>query len=211
MADRCGIPLAVCIFCQPAKNVARTFQYPHYIREILDHAGICWDEIAVDDLEAALPSLRALVTVGDGSLPEEMKSALRTWVEQGGRWLSIAGACGLDDLLGVKLELPAYSGWGGGACDLGEGYLSTENCTSGEEFAPVPLPLHFFGGLAVRPATGEVRARILSMHGQPTERAGVVDHRVGRGSCPPDCRRHSGHSRAYTAGNCGNARRHSGS
>ncbi len=183
MADRCGIPLAVSIFPKPNQNVARTFQNPQYIREILDHAGICRDEITFDELAAALPSLRVLVTVGDGPMPEETKASMRSWVEQGGAWLSIAGTCGLDDLFGVHLERPTYTGWGGSVCDLGEGYLSTDDCPSSDDIDPLPLPLHFFGGLAVQPTTGEVRARILNAHGQPTGRPGIVDSRVGSGFC----------------------------
>src|SRR5947209_53016 len=98
MSERSGIPLGLCILPEPPQNTSRAVQYPHYVREILGHAGICHDEIQLEELETALPSLRVLATVGDCKLTEAQSDAVRAWVEAGGAWLSIGGTCGLETL-----------------------------------------------------------------------------------------------------------------
>jgi peptidoglycan/xylan/chitin deacetylase (PgdA/CDA1 family) len=184
MPVRSGIPIAVCIAPDPPLNVSRTVQYPCYIREVIAHAGLCCDEVAPADLLEQLPSLRVLVTAGDLVLSGAQSDALRAWAAEGGCWLAIGGACGLPDLFGVVLEQPAYSSWGGGPCNLGEGYLVPDaDLFGGPGAPPCPLPLHFFGGLAVRVAGGEARASVLTAHQRPSERAGVVDCRSGGGMC----------------------------
>lgn len=183
MSQRSGVPLGVCILPAPRKNVGRAVLCPHYIHEVLGHAGVCYDEIALEEIEASLPSLRVLVTVGEAALSEEQQAALRIWMEAGGAWLSVGGVCGMEESFGVQVEPPTYVSWGGGVCNLGEGYLVAEASLFGEATEFASLPLHFFGGLAVRRTTGEVHARILNAHQQPTERVGVADQRVGQGFC----------------------------
>src|SRR5262245_57578129 len=116
MSQRSGVPLGVCILPAPRRNVGRAVQYPHYIHELLGNAVVCYDEITVEEIEASLPALRVLVTVGDYALSEEQKAALNAWIEAGGAWLSIGGACGMEESFGVQAEPPAYVSWGGGVC-----------------------------------------------------------------------------------------------
>ena len=154
------IPLGVCVLPAPTPNAARAVRYPEYIHEILSHVGLCYTAISYTGLEAALPSLKLLVTVGEGKLPD----VVRAWVENGGAWLSLAGLCGLGELLGAE-PLPAtYSLWASGLRSLGEGYMGGR---------------HYFGGLAVSPTDATVLATCTDSHGRPTELPGILS----KGKC----------------------------
>src|SRR2546426_293493 len=106
-------PVGVCVFPEPDINRPHTLAYPYYVHEILGHAGLCYGTIRNDDLEAGLDGVRILITVGDRELSESEKNKLRQWVNGGGSWISIAGLCGLGELLGAALP-PAYQGFGAG-------------------------------------------------------------------------------------------------
>ncbi|MCW3051038.1 MAG: hypothetical protein JWN14_208 [Chthonomonadales bacterium] len=104
--------MGVCVLPEPPRNAGRTAQYADYIEELLAHAGLRYTRIRLDDLPGHLASLRVLLTVGDASLTDARKQALEQWVRQGGAWLSVAGVCGLEAVLGVTPELPTYASWG---------------------------------------------------------------------------------------------------
>ncbi|HEY3268817.1 MAG TPA: hypothetical protein VGM37_18010 [Armatimonadota bacterium] len=176
-----GSPLAVCVMPPPAPNAARTAAYPQAIHEILGHAGVCYDTMAVDDLPSALPRYRVLLTVGDADLKEEARAALRRWVLAGGAWLAVAGTCGLADLLDVEVEAPAYSVWGGGGGTLGEGYLTVDHRLH-PVLAHLEIPLHFFNGLPVRPHDRPL-AGVSDAHQRHTRRAALVETGPGQGHC----------------------------
>src|ERR1043166_5947904 len=106
-------PLGVCVLPQRALNKARTVNYPNYIFEILNHAGLFHQPLPFDQLESALESIRILVTIGDTDFTDSMQQKLRTWLQSGGAWLSIAGTCGMDDLLGATRQEPAMWSWAG--------------------------------------------------------------------------------------------------
>lgn len=174
--------LGVCVLSAPPKNLARTVSYPHYIHEILAHAGVCHGTVSFEDLPARLPGLKLLVTVGEAKLPDALKQQLTDWVEAGGGWLSVGGVAGLAELFGAEVEPPASSSWGGGLGTLGEGYLKPEPGTH-PLTESIPIPLHCFNGVPVRPAGGTVLASILDAHQRPTSRAALLENAVGKGRC----------------------------
>ena len=183
--------MGVCVLPEPPRNAGRTAQYADYIEEVLAHAGLRYKRIRLDDLPGHLASLRVLLTVGDAPLTDARKQALEQWVQQGGAWLSVAGVCGLETVLGVTPELPAYASWGGGTCNLGEGYLHVSGASSAAEnplaSEPHPvtssliLPLHFFGGIAVTATGADTLATALDAHQRPTRRAVLTENQFGLG------------------------------
>ena len=174
------VPLGVCVWNNPRYS-HYLVAYGHYIHEILDHAGVCYDQIAPEALAERLPGLRILLTVGETEPPLALREQLAAWVATGGAWISIGGVCGLAQLFGVDVEPPAYKLYGF-ASNLGEGYLAASG-VSHPTLNHITLPLHFFNGISVLPAGGEVLARVLDAHQRPTERAAVVEHATGRGRC----------------------------
>jgi hypothetical protein len=160
---------------EAAQNAARTVMYPHYVFEILAHAGVFHQRIAASDLDARLDQLRILITVGEGAAPAK----LADWVDAGGMWISIGGLCGMDELLGVKRQSSTYKNWGGGVRSLGEGYLLPHQ--------PTPLlehmyrPLHFFNGAAVESSGATILATANDAHGRPTNQPVVLQNKIGKG------------------------------
>src|SRR3954469_14725006 len=141
-----GAPLGVCVLPLPAKNAARPVNYPEYVHEVLAHAGVCYARIELTTLSESLShGLRVLLTVGEHPLDPSTQKHLAAWVTNGGRWLSIGGVCGMRELLGAELVLPAYKNWSAGPALLGEGYLQPTNA-SHRVVAHITRPLHFFGG-----------------------------------------------------------------
>src|SRR5918993_590340 len=117
--------------------------------------GVCFPTVPAEQLAAALPRLRILVTVFDRDFADPLKKALREWVNGGGVWIAIGGTCGLGDLLGADVLPPEHASWGGGANNLGEGYLVAARETKHPITAHLEHPLHFFGGLVVRATTSQ--------------------------------------------------------
>src|SRR5690348_12103856 len=104
-----NFPLGVCVFAEADINRARTVSYPNYVFEILAHAGAFHAPITPHDLEAKLPSLRVLVTVGEAELNESQRRKLSDWVRAGGAWLSVSGLCGMESLLGVERQKNTFA------------------------------------------------------------------------------------------------------
>lgn len=177
---RIGCPLGVCVLPEQPWNAPRTTAYPGYVHEILSHAGLCYDSLALDELADALGGLRILVTVGNCVLPDAAREAITAWIESGGAWLSVAGVCGLDALLGVSQQPPAYSAFGGGLGTLGEGYLLPE--ASHPAALQIVIPLHFFNGVTVKPTTAARLAVCLDSHQRPTDHAALTEVSAGRGT-----------------------------
>src|SRR5579862_8617374 len=107
MDQESSSPLGVCILPSPPRNIGRTVRYPQYVHEILAHAGLGYASLTLEELPERLSGLKLLLTVGDGALSAELAERLRTWVEEGGAWVAVAGVCGLADLFGVEVEPPA--------------------------------------------------------------------------------------------------------
>jgi len=175
-------PLGVCALPDPPRNAPRTVGYPEYVHEILTHAGICYSSAAAEDLPNLLPDLRILLTVGEATLADDVGASLRTWVQGGGAWLSVAGACGAADMFGVEVEAPSCWSWGGGLGTLGEGFMDRK-AASHPLLSHLSIPLHYFNGVPVRAAGGTVLAGTLDAHGRPSARAAVVEAAVGKGRC----------------------------
>jgi len=180
-SQRRVVPVGVCVLPSPAKNTSRTVVYPEYIFEILDHAGLCYTRIDWTELAARLDGLHVLLTVGEGAPEENVGAKLRTWAEQGGRWLSVGGVLGLSDLFGVEVEKAAFSSWGGGVSNLGEGYLRPLE-TSHPTLDHLVIPLHYYNGLPARAAGAQVLAGIYDAHQRDTERVGLCVSKVGAGA-----------------------------
>ena len=174
-------PLGVCILPSPRPNAARTVTYPRYIHEILRHAGLCYAEIGLESLGDHLPDLRILLTVGDALISDALAEQLRTWVEEGGRWIAVGGNAGQHALFGVVVEPPAYVSFGGGAGTLGEGYLAPQ--VEHPAFAHLAFPLHYFNGLPMQATDATILAAVLDAHQRTTPRAAMTEKQVGNGSC----------------------------
>lgn len=160
-----GSPLGVCIFRKPLPNRAQPVNYPDYLLEVLDHAGVAYASIDQDSIAGQLDHLKLLVTIGDLEFDDAAKQKLTAWVKSGGAWLSIGGACGMSEVLGVENAPPIYANWGVGAVLHGEGYLKPVEA-SHPAVAHLERPLHFFGGLALRKTTAKVIAGSLDAHQQ---------------------------------------------
>ena len=175
--------LGVCVWPEPAKNAPRTVRHGAYIHEILGHAGLCYTALTPEELPGACESgLELLLTVGEHPLPDGVQAPLTAWVEDGGAWLSLGGVCGMDALLGASPLAPSFDPWGGGVRALGEGYLDARG--SGHPvLAGLPLPLHYFGGVAVTPGGAAVLAPALDAHHRPTDQPALLEHAVGAGRC----------------------------
>src|SRR5438874_2551102 len=116
-------PLAVCVLPEPAPNSPRPVRFGHYVHEILQHAGLCYQAVDLPELGERLEEFRLLVTVGEAALPEGLQARLPGWVAEGGAWLSVGGLCGMGELLGASYQEPRLALWGGSLALLGEGYL----------------------------------------------------------------------------------------
>lgn len=176
--------LGVCVLPEPPPNRARTVCQGRYIHEVLRHAGLCYAEASLEALAERLPQLRILVTVGETELPAELCRQLQSWIQAGGAWLSVGGACGLIELFGAQMETPAFIGFGSSVCALGEGYLQTD--AAHPILTHLHKPLHFFNGLAVRAdstASSNLVAGVLDAHGRPTSRAAILENAIGAGRC----------------------------
>lgn len=175
--------LGVSIFALPSPNVACGVSYPHYLREILDHAGVAYTAAAPAELADRLPDLRLLITIGETALPSETRETLERWVENGGGWLSLSGLCGMAALFGAEAETQAHRVFGGGgAYPLGEGYL-TPTQERHPVLAHLETPLHFFNGIAVRNREADALAVVLDAHQRPTERPALLERQIGQGRC----------------------------
>ncbi len=177
------MPVGVCDLPEPGDYGLRTCAHSAYVHEFLHHAGLGYSRVPVEKIAEALPSLHILVTVGSGDLPAETRTAVDTWLNQGGVWISVGTVGGVPDWFGVAMDHPLLSYWHGDMpCTLGEGYMTAE--PGGHLLTPVtPIPLHFFNGIAVRPTTCRVLARVLDAHQRPSSRVAMAESMHGQGRC----------------------------
>ena len=175
-----NLPIGVCVLPQKGLNSARTVSYPDYIFEILEHAGVFHRRLAFEQLRDNLAELQILVTIGDAEFDQMLQDQITHWVEAGGAWLSVAGTCGMDRLLGAARQEPEIKCWGGGARSLGEGYFVALE-QSHAAIAHINRPLHLFGGATVVERGAQVLAKVDGKHGQSTDRPGMLENVVGAG------------------------------
>lgn len=176
------IPLGFCMLPPQPRHIGRSVNYPHYMHEILSHAGLFYETILFENLKKKLSSLQILITVGETEFSENIKTKLGAWVKEGGAWISIGGVCGMSDLLGVEVLPVSYKGWSLGVSTLGEGYLRKID-DNHPVIKHIDIPLHFFDGIAARNLHGKALAGILDAHQRETPRCGVAENRVGKGAC----------------------------
>lgn len=163
-------------------NQPQVVTYGHYVQQILHYAGLCYQPLSSERWSTRLPDLNILITVGEAELESAEQAAIEDWVRAGGTWISIAGVCGLSQLLGIEPVAPhSAMPWGTGSlASLGECYLAP-TVTSHPTMRGIDQPLHGFGGLAAQPTTANVLANVLDKHGRPTDRVGLSVHEVDRG------------------------------
>ncbi len=173
-------PVGVCIMPAPPHNASRSVQYAEYIYEILDSAGLCYSRVEPDDLAEKVHNIGVLLIIGESALEDEAASAVRNFVTRGGSIISVAGVCGLSDLLGVQIKSSGFSSFGGGMGNLGEGYLKPVD-TSHSIFSHLEIPLHYFNGVPLE-VTGAVElASALDAHGRESGRPLLTENVVGEG------------------------------
>ena len=150
---------------------------PGYVREILEHAGICYVEPAREALARGEAAQAILLFVGNVSLSPLEQAAVQAHVTAGGAAVFVAYHSEAAELLGVApVPPPLYCG--SGFVPLGEGYLEagTHPVAAG-----VPRPLHYFGGVAVSAPQAQVLATGADCLGRPDSRPLVTERRLGRG------------------------------
>ncbi len=174
--------LGVCALPAANPNAPRTAHHASYIHEILGHAGVCYTPVAFEDIGEKLSGLRILLTVGEKAFDDPLKERLERWVREGGTWISIAGLCGMGDLLGAEYAPATFSLWGGSLRALGEGFLDARE-NAHPVLADLPLPLHYFSGIAVTATGASVAATVLDAHHRPTGQPALLTRTVGRGQC----------------------------
>lgn len=177
-------PLGVYIFAPTAPNGVHTSQNAHYITEILSHAGVPYHLLETEALAALLESgIKILLTSGNGVLEPAALEAITSWVENGGRWLSLGSVCGLEEVLGIETvpspgitTRPNFYPYS----STGEGYLKPQ--AKHPIFEQIVIPLHFFNGYRVKAGAGSVLALALDSHGRETDTPLIVEASHGQGS-----------------------------
>lgn len=152
--------------------------YSAYCKEILQHSGLCFDEVARAQLPLLLPHQTLLITAGEGVIHEELANALMNFMEQGGVWIAIGCVYGKENLFGVQLATPPPQ-VEQPFIRLGAGYALFEGFET--LFAHLKTPLRFFGGVAVEATTAEPVAALLDCHQNPTPFCAVARQRWGKG------------------------------
>jgi len=138
-----------------------------YISEILSHAGIPFDLLLPDALEAGLTAYTLIIIAQDLRLTKEQGAGVIEFVKNGGTLIGIAGTCDMDALYGCQTQ-----------GNLGEGFLQAPGL-------PHPVTgglgreIHVFGGSRVQATYGTALARIETQDGAGSD--AIVEHAVGSG------------------------------
>lgn len=146
-----------------------------YACEVIRYTGFLVEWFTPQRLAGALSQIDILLTLGEGELEEETRTALRHFVERGGVWIAIGGAPDAWELVGCAPQNHPN----GTPIRLGEGYAAEE--------APNPVfpeawgLLHGFGGCAVKANSAEVWASWYDPHGRRTDYPALTHHQVGAG------------------------------
>lgn len=149
-----------------------------YLVEVVQRAGFFFDE----QPPGQTGRNRVLVLAGEHKLTDDQRQRLRTFVENGGALVSLAGLHGMPELFGAEL-VPSGGAKGFGASpvlQLGEGYLDVQGSPH-PVFAGLKSSLHFFGGLAVRATEAKATGMVLDRHGRSKGLPILLERRVGRG------------------------------
>lgn len=156
--------LPLCVVTDPDGQRAPDGSRYHsgfYIREILAHAGIPFDE--VERPLSGLDGSRVVLLPWHMPLSKSERTLLAGFVESGGALIGLGGMSGLDDVFGA-----ADRG------EMAEGYVQVaakdHPVTSGFNSS-----LHCFGGRRIKAVDGTALARVMGASD------GVVEHRAGNG------------------------------
>ena len=156
--------LPLCVVTDPDGQTAPDGSRYHggfYIREILAHAGIPFDE--VERPLSGLDGSRVVLLPWHMPLAKSERTLLAGFVESGGALIGLGGMSGLDDVFG--------------AADRGEmadGYVQVA-ATDHPVTSGFNSSLHCFGGRRIKAADGTALARVMGASD------GVVEHRAGNG------------------------------
>src|SRR5437867_13390815 len=95
--------IALHVAAETPANRPRTLRHAGYVREILAHAGLFYDEVPRGWLAdpGQSPSPAALLLVGDAALTADEAAALERWIEAGGSLIGIGSHSGAPELFGV--------------------------------------------------------------------------------------------------------------
>lgn len=120
-----------------------------YIREILNRAGVFFEELPAERLPSLARRGKAVVVLA-GNLPlaAAERDALAEWVKRGGAVVGIGGTSGLDELFGVTAASPLADGW------------MKVTAADHPVTAGLRSSLHVFGGYAVKSGTGNALAAL---------------------------------------------------
>ena len=132
-----------------------------YIREILVHAGIPFDEI--ERPLDAVDGFRVILLPWHMPLSKSERALLANFVESGGALIGLGGMSGLDDLFGA-----ADRG------EMAEGYVQV-TAKDHPVTAGFASSLHGFGGRRIKAVEGTALATVMGASD------GVVEHRPGNG------------------------------
>ncbi|MDE3260249.1 MAG: hypothetical protein OYM47_20635 [Gemmatimonadota bacterium] len=156
--------LPLCVVTDPDGQMAQDGSRYHggfYIREILAHAGIPFDE--VERPLSGLDGSRVVLLPWHMPLSGAERTLLAEFVKSGGALIGLGGMSGLDDVFG--------------AADRGEmadGYMQVA-AKDHPVTSRFNSSLHCFGGRRIKAADGTALARVMGASD------GVVEHRAGNG------------------------------
>jgi hypothetical protein len=141
-----------------------------YLTEILQRAGLFFEQRSPDDLPALLRRSKPVVLLpGNVSLTTAQRQCLADWVRRGGALIGIGGTSGLDEVFGVSaVDRPLAEGWI-------KVTARDHAITAGLRSA-----LHVFGGYVVKAGTATSLAEIEANDRLPKGSA-ILENRFGRG------------------------------
>ena len=140
-----------------------------YLTEILERAGVFFEEASPEGLPAVAQRSGAIVVLaGDLRLTSEQREAVTAFVQGGGSLIGVGGTSGLNEVFGITGRRRLMEGW----IQPAEG---NHPITSG-----LRSSLHVFGGYAVTAGTGKSLATIDSGR-QGAKGSAIVENAFGKG------------------------------
>ena len=140
-----------------------------YITEILQRAGLCFEQLSPTQLPSlAGRSNQIVLLAGDLQLTSAQRKALATLVENGGSLIGIGGTSGLDKVFGVTSKRSFAEGWI-------KVTAKDHPVTSG-----LRSSLHVFGGHVVKVGSATSLAEVDS-GSQGQKGSAIVENRLGKG------------------------------
>jgi hypothetical protein len=140
-----------------------------YITEVLQRAGVFFQQIPASRLETTLRHPKPIVLLaGDLPLTAAQRDVLTTLVQNGGSLIGIGGTSGLDNVFGVRGRRPLAEGW--------------IKPTAGDHPVTSGLrsSLHVFGGFAATPGSATSLAQVESGK-QGARGSAILENDFGQG------------------------------